>query len=64
MLTEKDIAYESPCGKYWVKKVQKGFEVFKTGVTHSTRCAVIGYIGDVGLTRAKNEIERRLKQDS
>jgi len=53
-----DIAFES--GEYWVlDKGAKGFEVYKIGVTHSTRCAIIGYAGQAGLDRAKREIERR-----
>jgi hypothetical protein len=53
----KDIVFETD--HYWVKRVPKGFEVYKTGLTHSTRVAVIGYTGDKGLQRAKFEIERR-----
>ncbi len=53
----KDIVFETD--HYWVKRVPKGFEVYKTGLTHSTRVAVIGYTGDKGLQRAKLEIERR-----
>jgi hypothetical protein len=53
----KDIVFETD--RYWVKRVPKGFEVYKTGLTHSTRVAVIGYTGDKGLQRAKLEIERR-----
>lgn len=64
MLREKDIAYESPCGKYWVKRVKTGFEIYKTGASFSTRCGIIGYKDDIGLERAKKEIARRLKEDS
>jgi hypothetical protein len=53
----KDIVFETD--RYWVKRVPKGFEVYKTGLTHSTRVAIIGYTGDKGLQRAKLEIERR-----
>ena len=53
----KDIVFETD--RYWVKRVPKGFEVYKTGLTHSARVAVIGYTGDKGLQRAKLEIERR-----
>src|SRR5512143_439570 len=56
-MIEKDIVFETK--HYWVKRVPKGFEVYKTGVTHSTRVAVIGYTGDKGLQRAKDEIARR-----
>ena len=56
----KNIKYES--FNYWVLKVNSGFEVYKTGVTLSTRCAQIGYIGKEGLDKAiefcnKREIE-------
>lgn len=57
MYKEADIAFES--GDYWVLRVATGFEVYKTGVTCSTRCAIIGYRGDEGLQRAKSEIARR-----
>ena len=53
----KDIVFETD--HYWVKRVPKGFEVYKTGSTHSTRVSIIGYTGDRGLQRAKAEIERR-----
>ena len=56
---ESDIAYEK--GLYWVLNMKsKGFEVYKNGITHSTRCAVIGYQGQNGLNRAILEIDRRL----
>ena len=59
MYKESQIAYEK--GIYWVLNLgKKGFEVYKTGITHSTRCAQIGYEGEKGLTRAKAEIDRRL----
>lgn len=57
MYRETDIAYED--GDYWVLRVPTGFEVYKVGITHSTRCAIIGFKGDKGLERAKLEIERR-----
>jgi hypothetical protein len=61
-MTEQDIVFES--GKYWVFDAKKkGFEVYKTGVTHSTRCAQIGWTGQVGLDRAKQEIKRRQELD-
>ena len=59
MYKESDIAYEKGC--YWVLKLgSKGFEVYKNGLTHSTRCAVIGFSGQNGLDRAILEIDRRL----
>ena len=57
MTNLKDIVFETD--HYWVKRVPKGFEVYKTGLTHSTRVAIIGYAGDKGLQRAKQEIARR-----
>jgi hypothetical protein len=62
MMKESDIIFES--GKYWIFNAkQKGFEVYKTGITHSTRCAQIGWTGQVGLDRAKQEIKRRQEID-
>lgn len=57
MLKENDILHES--NGYWVTPAAHGFEVYKTGVTHSTRCAQIGYKGAEGLQRAIAECERR-----
>lgn len=56
---EKDIVYER--GDYWVLMVpsKKHFEVYKTGITHSTRCAVIGYHGPKGLALAIKECNKR-----
>ena len=59
MYKETDIAYEKGC--FWVLNLgSKGFEVYKTGITHSTRCAFIGFSGQNGLDRAILEIDRRL----
>ena len=56
----EDVVFEST--PYWVlNKKSDGFEVYKNGITHSTRCAVIGYTGEEGLSRAKAEIIRRKK---
>lgn len=60
MITEKDIKHETR--DFWVAAVgAKGFEVYRTGVTHSTRCASIGHgpAPNLGLTRAIAEGERR-----
>lgn len=46
-------------GDYWVCKSAHGYEVYKTGITCSTRCGVIGYEGDEGFQRAKHEADRR-----
>lgn len=61
-MTEQDIVFES--GKYWIFDAKKkGFEVYKNGITHSTRCASIGWTGQFGLDRAKQEIKRRQEID-
>jgi len=52
-----DIQYENKT--HWVKKTPKGFEVYRIGVTHSTRCAIIGYKGDKGLSWAIAEANKR-----
>lgn len=62
MLKESDILLE--VGAYWVMKAKKvGYDIFKAGITHSTRCAHIGYEGEVGLQKVKDEIARRIAQD-
>ncbi len=57
MIKESDIVYES--GEHWVLKIKSGFEVYKNGVTHSTRCAEIGWKGEKGLNKAIAECKRR-----
>lgn len=59
---EDDIAHETQ--DYWVLRVPSGklagtYEVYRKGVTHSTRCATIGYRGEEGLRRAVAECDRR-----
>jgi hypothetical protein len=54
---EEDIAFEK--APYFVLRVPTGYEVYRSGVVAATRCARIGYKGDVGLERAKAEIARR-----
>jgi len=55
---EQDIKHETR--DYWVLDAgAKGFEVYRTGITHSTRCAQIGHIGQIGLDKAIAECERR-----
>lgn len=55
---ESDIAFESD--HHWVLNLgSKGFEVYRNELTHSVRCAVIGFTGQKGLERAKAEIARR-----
>jgi len=48
---EKDIAYETPNFRA-LNKGTKGFGVYKTGITHSTRYGIIGHTGEDGLARA------------
>ena len=57
-MKEADIKYEN--GKHWVSQTPSGgFEVWKDGVTHATRCAQIGFNGAKGLKRAIEEADRR-----
>ena len=50
-------------GDYWALRVAKGFEIYRIGITHSTRCAQIGFQGEDGLRRVRDEIGRRLAVD-
>ncbi len=63
MLKESDILFE--IGDYWVCKSEtwKGYEVMKNGITHSVRVARIGYEGEKGLEKAKEEAIKRAKND-
>ncbi len=62
MLKEKDIVFE--LGAYWAMKAKKvGYDIYTVGITHSTRCAHIGFDGDVGLQKMKAEIDRRIALD-
>lgn len=57
---ECDIKYEN--GEFWVLDVgDRGFEVYRSGITHSTRVASIGrgQSPQLGLTRAIAEADRR-----
>jgi len=56
-MTEYDIIYELP--NFWVLRVKNGFEVLQTGITHSIRVAQIGYIGQIGIDKAKAECDKR-----
>ncbi|WP_165672895.1 hypothetical protein [Metapseudomonas otitidis] len=54
----EDIKHET--ANHWVLAVgDKGYEVYRNGITHSTRVARIGFKGERGLERAKLECERR-----
>jgi hypothetical protein len=58
---EQDIVHEQ--GRHWVLKVPTGFEVYRIGITHSTRVARIGWPGtQQGLDRAIAECARREAQ--
>ena len=58
--TEDQIKYETT--DYWVLEVgPRGYEVYESGLTHSTKVASIG-LGDgptLGLERAIKEADRR-----
>lgn len=51
-----DIKHETP--HFWVIEVTTGYEVYQTGLTHSTRVARIGYQTN-GLQKAIDECNRR-----
>lgn len=53
----KDVIYEGH--NHWVLRVKNGFEVYKNGIAHSTRCAQIGWTGTKGIERAIAECKRR-----
>lgn len=54
----EDVVHETK--DFWVLKVPKGHEVYQTGITHSTRCAIFGVFHDgSGLQRAITECNRR-----
>lgn len=56
-----DVLYETK--NFFVLRVPKGYEVYKTGITHSTRCAQIGWPdSETGLNKAIAETDRRQKQ--
>ncbi len=44
---------------HWIEKQENGYAVYRLGITHSTRCAWIGFTGEPGLARAIAEVERR-----
>lgn len=67
MMKESDILHEE--GSYWISTAKaagfkwKGYCVWQQGITHSTLVARIGFIGDNGLERAKQEIKKRIKHE-
>ena len=61
-MNESEILYETPGGRFWVKRNgDLGFCVLKSGVTHSTCVAFIGNGSGprLGLKRAISEADRR-----
>jgi hypothetical protein len=62
-MNENDILYQK--GNHWVvRSKKKGYEVIKLeGNTHGKVCAWIGYTGEEGLERAKQEVDRREIKD-
>lgn len=62
MLSESDILYEK--GNYWVCAAENGYEVYHNTITHSERCAIIGYKGNKGFECAKNECDKRFKENN
>lgn len=52
-----DIIYQT--SNYHVVRAPYGFDVYRNEGTGAVRCARIGYKGDKGLQRAKDEIAKR-----
>jgi|GEM_PF-3584994 len=45
---------------FWICRTENGwFEVYQNGVTRAVRCASIGFMGDKGFQKAKQECDRR-----
>lgn len=57
MIKLENVIHETK--NFWVLKIKDGFEVYKTGITHSVRCSQIGHTGSKGETRATKEADRR-----
>jgi hypothetical protein len=53
------VLYEN--GSFWVCKAKHGYEVYKDGVSHATRVAIIGYESEKGLQKAIAEADRRAR---
>jgi len=60
---ETDILHEA--GDYWVKRVARGFEVYRNGLTHAVRVASVGDGPGprLGIERAKAEADRLYATD-
>jgi len=52
-----DVMYET--ANHFLIKVKGGYEGYRNGITHATRCAIIGWEGERGLVRGKAELDRR-----
>lgn len=59
-MKSKNIVYEGK--KHWVLKVSDGYEVYRLGITHSTRCSQIGVVGSEGLKKAIADCNKRDKR--
>lgn len=46
-------------GDHFAVRVKYGFDCYRNGATHATRCAIIGYTGADGMRRAIAECIRR-----
>lgn len=60
-MTERDILFQA--GDFWVKRAKRGFEVYRDGLTHATRCGIFGYDGEKGLQMAIDEVNHRAAQE-
>ena len=52
-----DVMYETD--NHFLLKVKGGYEGYRKGITHATRCAVIGWEGEKGFVRGRDELDRR-----
>jgi hypothetical protein len=66
-MKSSDILYETPSGKYFILKNKDSYDVYRVGLTHSTRCAEIGLsrgIDSAIFIANKNEEEDKLKEQA
>lgn len=62
-MTEADILHDN--GLFWVRENRRGdFEVYRSGLTHSTRVALFGHGLKNAFKRACNEADRRHAVDA
>lgn len=54
---ERDILYQK--GDFWVIKAKFGYEIYRDGITHASRCSIMGYEGEEGLQKTIKECDRR-----